>query len=236
MNERTAAAAAPDVATAARHYRAIWRDCLIAGFVGMLYLAPLLTGAQVDLEVAAGLPQGPGMREAIEGGGAPNSWLAWSIVVVSLGCLLCAGRFSPHRVIAGTLLLIAGACLVVSDDWIRIENNWKAGAWTAPALYGYFEVGVWIACAIDAAVALLLLARVRAAPGSSTYSLGDGKLRTVRPTPATLAPHLPDFAAVVDGRGVVATFLMALALIWVNGLFAFYVLGRPWKGFRDPIG
>jgi hypothetical protein len=234
MVERTAADAAPDVATTARHYRAIWRDCLLAGFVGMLNLAPLLAGAQVDLEVAAGLPQGPGMREALASGAAPNSWIAWTIVAGSFGCLLCVGRFSPLRVIAGTLLLIAGASLVVSDDWVLIENSWNAGEWTVPRLYPFFEVGVWIACAIDAAAALLRLALVRAAPDrarilpemASFEQLGRSRQRAHRTYRISRLWWL-----VV---GAFATLLMAIALIQVNGLFAYYVLGRPWKGFRDP--
>jgi hypothetical protein len=234
MVERTAGDAAPDVATTARRYRAIWRDCLIAGFIGMLNLAPLIAGAQVDLEVAAGLPQGPGMQEAIESGAAPNSWLAWTIVAVSLGSVLCVGRFSPRGVIAGTLLLIAGALLVVSDDWVLIKNSWNAGEWTVPRLYPYFEVGVWSCCAIDATVALLMLAGARAAHGrarilsemASFERFGRSRQRSHRTYRISRLWWM-----VV---GAVATLLMALALIWVNGLFAYYVLGKPWKGFRDP--
>lgn len=234
MVERLATDTAPEVATAARHYRAIWRDFLIAGFVGLLNVTPLIAGAQVDLEAAAGLPQGPGMREAIESGGAPNSWLAWSIVAASLGCLCCAGRLNPRWVIAGVVLLTTGTCLVVVDDWILLQSAWKSGEWTIPRLYPFFEVGVWIGCAIEAVVALLLLAFIRAAPGrahilsemASFEEFGRSRQRAHRTYRISRL-----FWLVV---GAVVTFLMAIALSQVNALFAYYVLGRPWKGFRDP--
>src|SRR5262249_38061844 len=143
----------PDVSAAARYYRAIWRDCLIAGSIGLLTVVPLIAAAQVELEVSAGVKSNAGMREALEKGGAPSSWLAWTIIAISLGCALCVGRFSPRRVIAGTVLLVAGAGFVVADDWLVIKDAWKPGAWDIAMVYSLFEIGVWMACAINAVAA-----------------------------------------------------------------------------------
>jgi deoxyribodipyrimidine photolyase-related protein len=59
MAERSEAGHTPDVAATSKHYRAIWRDCLVAGFIGLLNLAPLIAGAQIDLEVAAQFEHAP---------------------------------------------------------------------------------------------------------------------------------------------------------------------------------
>jgi hypothetical protein len=223
-----------DVAAAARHYRAIWRGCLLAGSIGLLTVVPLIAAAQVDLEVAAGGSRGAGVREALERGAAPSSWLAWTIIAISLGCVLCVGRFSPRRVIAGTVLLIAGAGLVVSDDWVRIENGWKSSEWDIATVYSIFETGVWLACALNAAVALLLLAAVQAAPGRarilsemlSFERLGRKRQKSHR------TYRISRLLWMVVG--LVATMAMAIVLHLINGLLLRqHVLGIPADLHRD---
>ncbi len=235
MIEGAAPSTAPDVAATARHYRAIWRDCLLAGSIGLLTVVPLITAAQVDLEVAAGGAPGAGVREALESGAAPSSWLAWTIIAISLGCVLCVGRFSPHRVIAGTFLLIAGAGLVVTDNWIRVKDAWKPSEWSVGTLYATFEVGVWMACAISAAVALLLLAGVRASPDrarilsemASFARLGRKRQSSHR------TYRISRLLWMVVGLG--ATVVMAIALHFANGLLLRqHVLGIPPDLYRNP--
>jgi hypothetical protein len=218
----------PDVAAAARYYRAIWRDCLIAGSIGLLTVVPLIAAAQVELEVAAGVKSNAGMREALEKGGAPSSWLAWTIIAISLGCALCVGRFSPRRVIAGTVLLVAGAGFVVAGDWLVIKDAWKPGAWDIVMVYSLFETGVWMACAINAVIALLLLAGLRAAPDRArvlSEMLSFERLgRKRRSSQRTWRVSRLLWMVV----GLVATLAMAIALQVINGvLVRRYVLGIP---------
>src|SRR5262249_41461383 len=137
----------------------------LAGSLGLLTAVPLISAAQVDLEVAAGGQHGSGMREALQSGAVPSSWRAWTIIAASLVCVVCVGRFSPRRVIVGTTLLIAGAGLVISDDWIIVKDAWKPSEWSIVTLYPVFEVGVWLMCAINATVAMLQLAGTRASHG-----------------------------------------------------------------------
>jgi hypothetical protein len=235
MIEGAAPRTALDVAAATRCYRAIWRGCLLAGSLGLLTVVPLITAAQVDLEVATGGPQGAGVREALESGAAPGSWIAWTIVAISLGCVLCVGRLSPYRVIAGTVLLIAGAGLVVSDDWIRVKDVWKPSAWNVVTLYATFELSVWMACAIDAGVALVRLAKMRAAPGrarilsemASFERLGRKRQRSHRTYRISRLLWML--------VGFVATLVMAIALQFANGLLLRqHVLGIPRDLHRNP--
>jgi hypothetical protein len=235
MTEGAAGCSAPDVTATARHYRAIWRDCLLAGSIGLLTVVPLITAAQVDLEVATGGPQGAGVREALQSGAAPSSWIAWTIVAISLGCVLCVGRFSPYRVIAGTFLLIAGAALVVSDDWIRVKDVWKPSGWDIATGYAIFEITVWLACAINAGVALVLLAKMRAAPGRarilsemlSFERLGRKRQRSHRTYRISRLMWM-----VV---GLAATLVMSIALHFANGLLLRqHVLGIPADLYRNP--
>lgn len=235
MSETPPAHGVPDISRTARHYRAIWRDCFIAGLLGLLTVTPLITAAQVDLEVAAGAAQAPGMREAIERGAAPGSLLAWTIVGLSVCCLLCVGRLKPSRAIAGTLLLIAGACLVVWDSWILVKDAWKPKEWGIGSVYAAFEAGVWTVSAIDAAVALILLAQTRAAPGRPRIFAEMASFerfgRSRRASHRTYRWSRLLWMVVGAGATVVMTFALQVA----NAvLLRQYVLGIPADLYRNP--
>lgn len=162
MSNRSANAI--DVTEAARLYRRIWRCCFLAGVFGLATITPLISAAQVELEMMGGAATGTGIADAVGRGVVPTTIVQMTIVAIALFILTCVGRFAPWRMMSGVVLLAIGAALVLIDDWIVVKDAWRPSEWSIASLYTVLEAGVWLVCAMAAIDALVRLAASRPEP------------------------------------------------------------------------
>jgi hypothetical protein len=141
------------VTDASLWYRRLWRACLLSGLFGIATLAPLLSAAQVELEMAGGAAQGSGIADVVQRGVVPTQLQGIAIVFFGLVCLFTPGRLASRRIALGLLALVTGAALVSSDNWIVLKDAWKPDQRDIATVYAAVETTVWLASALVGALA-----------------------------------------------------------------------------------
>ena len=213
------------IARASLHYRRLWRAFLAVGLVSLAFLTPLIGNLALDLRFAGERPFGSKIAQIYSEDLSP---VAVGAILIGLLLLFAVGRWSPRRVTVGAVLLAIGAMLDVQDDWILLWDVLDPGEWDSVTASVAITALIWVASALEALAALLVLRTLHPAASGpnilnllTTFStLARARMRREdKFRPFRLAWFLAAFAL----SGALAYALQYINAVWIR----WHALGAP---------